>query len=183
MSNVTATQDREVRAADVPEWASLSEDEDVLWSGKPALDPYILEAKETVIPTGVFGGAAIFGLAMMNYGGALSEPGMAVFLMGSTIAAFGVIATISNFLDRFGRDYLITTEDVYQKRGIFSRNVRNVSLGDVQKTSLEQSWLGRKRSYGTVKIGTAATGASEVALLNVRHPDDVVEMLNDLSKN
>ena len=183
MSNVTATQDREVRAADVPEWANLSEVEDVLWSGKPALDPYILEAKQALIPIVVFGGAGIFGLAMMNHGGALAEPGMAVFLMGGTLAGFGVIAMISSVLDRFGREYLITTEDVYQKRGIFSRNVRNVSLGDVQKTSLEQSWLGRKRSYGTVRIGTAATGASEVSLRNIRHPDDVVEMLSDLSKD
>ena len=182
MSNVTATQDREVHGADVPEWASLSENENILWSGKPALDPYILEAKETVIPTGVFGGAALFGLAMMGHGGALSEPGMAVFLMGSTIAVFGVIATISNFLDRFGREYLLTTEDVYQKNGIFSRSVQNVPLDDVQKTSLEQSWIGRKRSYGTVRIGTAATAGSEISLQNVRHPDEVADMVSDLSR-
>ena len=181
MSNVTATQDREVRATDVPEWASLSDDENVLWSGKPALDPYILEAKETVIPTGIFGGAAIFGLAMMNYGGALSEPGMAVFLMGGTIAAFGVIATISNFLEWLSREYLITTDDVYKKRGIFSRAVRNVPIDDVQKTDLQQSWFGRMRSYGTVRIGTAATGGSEITLQNVRNPDELADMINDIS--
>lgn len=182
MSNVTTTQDRGGRVAGVPEWANLSQDEELLWSGKPALDPYILEAKETVIPTGIFGGVGIFGLVMMSYGGALSDPGMAVFLMGSTIAVFGVIATTSNFLDRFGRRYLITTEDVYDKRGILSRNVRNVPLGDVQKTDLHQSWFGRKRSYGTVRIGTAATGSSEIVLENVRHPDEVADMVTDLSK-
>lgn len=164
---------------EVPEWVNLSEDEEVIWREKPAIYPYVLESKPSMIPI-VIGGVLVFGgmIAMLSDAMGLA---LLVFALGGFFIFSGVSAIAKNVLDWWGRVYLVTTEDVYKKRGVFSRNVRNVPIGDIQKSSFNQSWLGRMLSYGHVRMATAATAGSEISLWNVGNPNEVVDMINDLA--
>ena len=170
----SSTSDQEV-----PEWVNLSEGEEVVWREKPAIYPYILESKPSMIP--IIIGVLLGGLGAFVMLTALWEVAIVILAVAGFLLFTGVSAIVKNMLDWWGRVYLVTTEDVYKKRGVFSRNVRNVPIGDIQKSSFNQSWLGRMLSYGHVQMATAATSGSEISLWNVANPNDVVDMINDLA--
>lgn len=178
----TARESEPERSAgdeDVPEWVNLSEEEEVVYHEKPVIYPYVLESKPSLIPI-------VIGVVFGFIGGiALLNDAWEVALLVLALAAFfifsGVSAIVGNMLRWWGREHLVTTGEVYKKRGVFSRSVRNVPIGDIQKSSFNQSFLGRMLSYGDVRMATAATSGSEIYLKHVADPNDVVDVINDLS--
>lgn len=69
--------------------------------------------------------------------------------------------------------YLVTTEELYRKRGLVSRDVKNLRLGQVQNTGFTQSAVQRLLGYGTVTVSTAGSGGTELAFANVPDPERV----------
>lgn len=83
------------------------------------------------------------------------------------------------FLRRWRIQYVLTTEEVYQKTGLFSRSVVNLPINHIQNIVYTQSFLERLLSYGTIQIDTAGEDGPEIILENVKDPKDVDALLTE----
>lgn len=75
-------------------------------------------------------------------------------------------------------DYIVTTQAVYRKSGIFSRNVQKIGLDKIQNISFSQGLLGKEFGYGNVDISTAGGSGVEMRFLAVDNPKEVQELIN-----
>lgn len=66
--------------------------------------------------------------------------------------------------------YVITSQQLYAKRGVLSRNVTQLSLEQVQNTTLRQSVAGRLLGYGDIAVYTAGSDAPEVTFTRAPNP-------------
>ena len=89
----------------------------------------------------------------------------------------GLGIILLTYLQWRSTQFLLTTEEVYRKEGIISRDVVNTNLWNVYNTQFTQPPLGFLLSIGTVNIQTAGTGGTDLTYSNVRNPDKVVEMI------
>ena len=87
------------------------------------------------------------------------------------LGAYGVVRAALNWWSRY---YVLTTEELYRKRGLVSRTVTNLRLERVQDTTFSQSALGRALSYGDVHVETASGGGPEITFGGVADPEAVV---------
>ena len=174
-------QEKASEATEVPGWASLDTDEEVLWAGGPVLKPYLIESRSTILPVVLFTPVAIVGLVVMQGGGQYAEAASVVALLAGFLALGGLAGLATELKQWLGEEYLITSEDVYMKSGVLSQSVTNIPVEEVQKTNLGQSALGRKFTYGDIDLGTAATGGSEIRFRNIDDPEAVLELLDEAS--
>ena len=174
-------QENASEADAVPGWASLDDDEEVLWAGGPELKPYLIESRSTILPVVLFTPVAIAGLVVMQMGGQYAEAASVVALLAGFLVLGGLAGLATELQQWLSKEYLVTSEDVYMKSGILSQSVTSVPVDEVQKTGLEQSALGRKFTYGDVHLGTAATGGSEIRFRNIDDPEAVHELLDEAS--
>jgi len=166
--------------ADAPDWVTLTDGEEVIWAARPSMVPYLttLIGEFVLIGLGVglwIGGgfSSLLGVSFDPTIGLLPIPlwsALALVLIG-----WGLLGIASTALDWWSRYYLITTEEIYKKQGLFSRTVENTRLDQVQNTAFTQSWLGRLASYGDVQIDTAGTGGKEIVFKKVANPDGIIE--------
>ena len=96
-------------------------------------------------------------------------------LVGGITVFLGVLGVAVEAVRWWSRQYVVTTEEVYEKRGLVSRTVTNLPHDQVQNTSFSQSIPGRLLSYGDVRIDTAGGGGAEIVFENAEDPDAVVE--------
>jgi len=159
-----------------PDWVTMTDGEEVVWAGPPSLRPY---AVETVVPVAfVLGGLAVLlvptGAVPFLDALPAGVPGLAKLGTAGLFVAIGLLAAVGELLRWYSHHYLVTTKEVYHKRGIVSRDVTNLPLDRVENTTFTQSPLGRLLSYGDVHVATAGTDDTEVVLAKVDSPGDVV---------
>lgn len=164
---------------DTPDWVTLTDDEEVLWHDRPAIHPYLLGELGSLILVGIGAVLALAGLGLVALPGGFTLPEMVLLGGGGLLVAIGTVGIVGGILNWWSLRYLVTTEEVYKKRGIVSRSVTNLSLEHVRKTNFNQSVLGRFFSYGHVRISTAGTGGTEIVFRYVSDPDAVVEMITE----
>lgn len=165
-----------------PDWVTLTSDEEILWQDQPAVLPYLLTLGGEVL-------LIVLGLAIVVAGGiggllgistTPAVPILAISL-SNTIAIIlvllGILGITSTMVTWWSTRYVITSEELYKKTGLFSRTVRNTRMEEVQNTSFQQSWFGRLASYGDVHIATAGTGGTEISYNRVPAPGDVMETI------
>lgn len=151
-------------AEDAPEWVHLTDDEKVLWSGHPSIRP--------VAPYIAFGlGLCVAGVALF----AVVDPPTELFALA--LVPIGLWIAVRRYLERWAVQYVITSEEVYRKTGIVSRDVTQLRLDRVQNTGLSQSFLQRVFSYGDIRIDTAGTGDTELVFYDVANPDTINRIL------
>lgn len=157
-----------VRQAD---WMHMTDDEDILWAGKPSLWTVATEIAIglVLIITGIS-----FTIAFL-----VELPWVPEALTGTlafaplVIAAFGItIIALRLIVLRFTR-YVITTEEVYRKDGIFATNVLNIRCDRIENTGCSQSIVERIGSFGDIQIYTSGTDSSEIILANVPNPQQI----------
>ncbi|WP_435195269.1 PH domain-containing protein [Natronomonas sp. EA1] len=95
-----------------------------------------------------------------------------------SIVLIGLFIILSAYLYRENTDYVVTTEALYMKTGILSRDVKRVSYDKVQNTSYSQGFLGTRYGYGTIDISTAGGAGIELQFTNVPDPKEVQERIN-----
>jgi uncharacterized membrane protein YdbT with pleckstrin-like domain len=163
-----------------PDWVTLTEGETVIWHSPPSLRPYLLGM---TVPVGL----VLAGLAVLVVPVGAFLPGGTVGLSAAArvggaglLALAGLVGVAVELLRWYSHRYLLTTEEVYHKRGLVSRSVTNVRIDRIETTQFTQSALGRLLSYGTVRVATAGTDRSEVVLSKVTAPDDVVARITRL---
>ena len=107
-----------------------------------------------------YAGAFVFGVALIP-----------VFGLGLLILAWA-------YLDRKNTNYVITTNSVFEKKGVFSRTVTDIGHNNIQDTGYRQSPVGRYFGFGTVEISTAGGSGVEMALAYVSDPLSVQSTLD-----
>lgn len=90
----------------------------------------------------------------------------------------GLLIIVGAYLSHQNTHYVVSSERIYAKRGILSRNVKTVDFDKVQKIDYSQSALGAKFGYGTVEISTAGSSGAEVSFKSVPDPAAVQELID-----
>ena len=156
----------------VPEWMTLSEDEQIVWLGSPSL----------LLATGslfrgllvVVAGIALYGILLFAN---VEFPWVALLLIPA-----GLLLMVYAYVRHRSTRYAITTNEVYRKEGLLSRQVTSLRVDRIQNTSYKQSFLERLLSYGDVHIDTAGTGGTEIIFEGVSNPQEVSGLLTEQFK-
>jgi uncharacterized membrane protein YdbT with pleckstrin-like domain len=162
-------------AVDAAGWLHLSEGEEILWTDRPSLYP--------AVP------ALLVGLALAVAGVWLARTGALAPVLplpepvvrGVALAPVPVGLVVAGwlYLHRWGIRYVLTTEEVYEKTGVLSRNVSQVRLERIQNTAFEQRTVERLLGYGDVRVYTAGSGGTDLVLTDVPDPGRVSAILTE----
>lgn len=95
-----------------------------------------------------------------------------------SILIVGLFIIAGTYLHRENTQYVVTTDAVYRKSGILSRDVQRIDFEKVQNTSYSQGFFGAKFGYGTVDISTAGGSGVEMQFQSVPEPREVQEEIN-----
>ena len=137
-------------ADEPPEWLSLDPGEDVVWMGRPAF--------ETL------------------YGTILSGLLLTVVLIGFLI----LLGVPFAYLRIQNTDYVVTSESLYVKSGIFSTNIETVDLDRIQNTEYNRSFWGKQFDYGSISVSTAGSSGAEISFSGVPDAKDVRDRIMEV---
>ncbi|MFC7069058.1 PH domain-containing protein [Halobaculum lipolyticum] len=96
-----------------------------------------------------------------------------------SLVLIGIPLIASAYLSRENTEYVITTEALYKKRGVLSRDVKRVGFEKVQDTSYTQGFFGTQFGYGDVDISTAGGAGVELSFDSVGDPKRIQELVNE----
>lgn len=165
----------------VPDWVTLTDDEEIHWFGGPSVAPL---ARKLVGPTVL----ALVGIVLVVaqpesvLGVSLSElPFLSrgLTIVGLVLLGIGVAIGMLAYLRHSSIGYVLTSEELYVKRGLVSRDVTNVRLERVQDTGFTQSGLERLLGYGDVTVSTAGSSGIELRFRNVDDPATVNNRISE----
>jgi uncharacterized membrane protein YdbT with pleckstrin-like domain len=93
-------------------------------------------------------------------------------------AAVGVVliaaVVVVGFVRRMATDYLVTSQRLSIRRGVFAKRVQQTRLDRVQNVNTQQSLVDRILRVGTIDFDTAGTDDSEFRFVGIASPDEVV---------
>ncbi|ELZ15681.1 PH domain-containing protein [Natrinema limicola] len=90
----------------------------------------------------------------------------------------GLFIIAGAYLHRENTQYVVTTDGLYKKTGIISRDVQRIDFGKVQNTSYSQGFFGSQFGYGNVDVSTAGGSGIEMQFQSVPEPREVQELIN-----
>jgi uncharacterized membrane protein YdbT with pleckstrin-like domain len=96
-----------------------------------------------------------------------------------SLVLIGIPIIVAAYLARENTEYVITTEALYVKRGVVSRDVKRVGFEKVQDTSYAQGFFGTQFGYGSVDISTAGGSGVELSFDSVGDPKRIQELVNE----
>ena len=152
---------------DVPDWVTLTEGETVLWDGHPSF--------RLIAPSVAVG--LVIALAGIVLTVVITDPTIRwFFLIGIPI---GIAIVAWAYFSLVSTRYVLTSEEVYRKTGIFNRSVAQIRLDRVQNTTCSQSAAERLLSYGDITIYTAGSDTMDITLADVPHPQRINRKLTE----
>lgn len=157
-------------APSTPAWLHLSEDERIVWESRP--HPITMGVKLPAALLFVLAGFAIAGWTATGGTGLLTYVGVA-------LAGVGVAAALVRYAFWRNTRYVITSAELYKKRGVVSRDVTQFRLDRVQNTTLEQDAVGRLFGYGDLTVYTAGSGDPELTFERAPQPERAGSALSD----
>lgn len=95
-----------------------------------------------------------------------------------SLVLIGLFIIAGSYLQRENTQYVVTTDGLYTKTGILSRDVQRIDFGKVQNTSYSQGFFGSRFGYGNVDISTAGGSGIEMQFRSVPEPREVQELVN-----
>ena len=153
-----------------PDWFHLGDDEEIVWEHRP--HPIAMGAG---LPIGV--AVALVGLVLAGWS---TSNGFDLLALGGVLVALaGTGMVLARYLVWTNTRYVITSSELYKKRGVISRDVTQFRLDRIQNTSLQQSTLGRVLNYGNLTVYTAGSGEPELTFEQVPGPDRASSVLSD----
>jgi uncharacterized membrane protein YdbT with pleckstrin-like domain len=90
----------------------------------------------------------------------------------------GLLVIATAYLQRENTQYVVTTDALYKKTGVISRDVQRIDFGKVQNTSYSQGFFGSRFGYGNVDVSTAGGSGIEMQFASVPDPREVQELIN-----
>lgn len=160
-----------------PKWLHLSSEEKVLWFGRPHWITILPAILLMVIMFAVAVAGTAF-LAQMDISAAAGTdiPEWVSFLP-LVVALIGLLGGVWVYLKWRYTAYVITSGEIYEKRGVISQNIDHFRIDRIQNTTCNQSIIERLLSFGDVVIYTAGSGRQDMILDHVPHPKQVDETL------
>ncbi|MEF8936909.1 MAG: PH domain-containing protein [Halovenus sp.] len=158
------------------DWMHLSEDEEVLWTGRPSLHTILVAVVGGVL-------VAIVGIAATVLLSRAIESRNLPALLGYLpliLTVAGIVWAAIAYLNWVRLLYVITSSEIYVKYGLLSRDVTQIRLSRIQNTTFEQSILQRLLGYGDVRIYTAGSGTAALLFDDVPDPETVTQLLSDV---
>ncbi len=153
-----------------PDWFHLDDDEDIVWESRP--HPIAIGSG---LPIGV--GVALLGVLLAGWGASNGIDPLTVTGVVVALAGTGLVG--ARYLVWTNTRYVITSSELYKKRGVISRDVTQFRLDRIQNTSLQQSTAGRLLGYGNLTVYTAGSGEPELTFEQVPSPDRASSVLSD----
>jgi len=94
----------------------------------------------------------------------------------------GVVIIAAAYLSVKNTLFAVTSEGVYRKKGVLSRDVQKIGFGKIQNISFSQGIFGNHFGYGNVEISTAGGSGVEMRFRSVEDPQEVQELINQKIK-
>lgn len=161
-------------SSNAPGWVTLTDGEAVVWSGGPSnvrvTEELFLEAVLIVA------GIALVVAPVQQYLPA-AVPDLGLYPL--VLVGLGLLLVAVTYVRFRAIGYVLTSEELYAKRGLVSREVRTMRLDRVQDHGFEQSALQRVFGYGHVYVSTAGSSGIDLAFENVPNPDEVSGRLSE----
>lgn len=151
---------------DVPDWVTLTDGEEVVWSGRPSIYPIVSSLLAGALL--VVGGFVLYNLLPAD---------LAFRWVAYLLVPVGLLLMAVAYVRHTATRYVVTSNEVYKKTGLFSRDVTSLRLDRVQNTSFTQSLGQRLLSYGDVNVDTAGSGGTEIVFEDVSDPQEVSSLL------
>ena len=99
--------------------------------------------------------------------------------VGLIVAVVGILAVVGvGFLKRMATHYVVTTQRLRIRRGIFAKKIQQTRIDRVQNVNTEQRVLDRILRVGTVDFDTAGTDDSEFRFIGIADPGSVVDAVD-----
>jgi len=95
-----------------------------------------------------------------------------------SVVLIGIPIVVSAYLNYKNTNFVVTTRGLYRKRGILSRDVKQIGFEKVQNISYTQTAVGSQLGYGTVEISTAGSSGVELRFRNIPTPADIQELIS-----
>ncbi|MFB6196547.1 MAG: PH domain-containing protein [Haloplanus sp.] len=158
-----------------PDWLSLDPDEELVWTGSPRLRRIISNVVTFVVWSLAGFGAAFVLTSVVNV--ELPLPNRAVWGVAVVWALLQAVGPVKAYLQTKHTDYLLTTENVYKKTGVWSENVTRVGVDKIQNTQLKKDVFGNLFDYGTILLSTAGGGGVEMSIADLNNPAELRDEL------
>ena len=103
-------------------------------------------------------------------------------LSGGVFCACGLLSILIQLPIKFIKlrslEYTITNKRILSKGGIISVDMKEVRIADVRGVAMRKTIWGRLLNFGSVAVGTSATAGTEILIVDVDNPSEVVELIN-----
>jgi uncharacterized membrane protein YdbT with pleckstrin-like domain len=152
MSDTAAATETDSAEPTPPEWLSLDPGEEIVWVGRPAFETLYGQ-----IVTGLLLTVVLIGI---------------VILLGVPFAYLRIQNT----------DYVVTTDSLYVKSGVFSTNIETVDLDRIQNTEYNRSFWGKQFDYGSISISTAGSSGAEISFDGIPDAPAVRDRITELQR-
>ncbi|MFO7833959.1 MAG: PH domain-containing protein [Halohasta sp.] len=153
------------------DWLTLSDDERIEWTGRPSL---FTIAPQLLLALAVAVGGALVVAAI----GETVDTVPAIVRLLPLVGGGAVLAVV--LLRWYRVRYVITSTQVYIKRGFLSLDVDRIRIARIQNTQLSQSLVERLLGYGDVTAYTAGSDTLNIEFRAVPNPARVDETLSRL---
>jgi uncharacterized membrane protein YdbT with pleckstrin-like domain len=94
-----------------------------------------------------------------------------------SLVLVGIPIVVSAWLWRKNTVYVITTQALYAKSGVLSRDVQRIDFGKVQNITYTQGLFGTQFGYGNVDVSTAGSSGVEMRFTSVPDPKAVADRI------
>ncbi|WP_276255337.1 PH domain-containing protein [Halomontanus rarus] len=153
-----------------PSWLHLSSGEEIVWESRPHL-----VAMGRGLPIAI--ALVLFGIVLAGWSMTDGDSSL-ITLASFLLIAVGAAMALVRYVYWTSTRYVITSGELYKKRGVVSRNVTQFRLDRVQNTSRSQSALGRLLGYGDLTVYTAGSGDPELVFEHVPEPERAGKVLS-----
>ncbi|WP_435360685.1 PH domain-containing protein [Haloarchaeobius sp. DFWS5] len=94
------------------------------------------------------------------------------------LVGLGLLIIGSAYLYQKNTHYVVTTDGLYKKTGVLSRDVQKIDFDKVQNISFSEGVVGKYFGFGNVDISTAGGSGVEMQFQAVTDPKQVQERIN-----
>jgi len=94
-----------------------------------------------------------------------------------SLVLVGIPIVVASYLQYKNTNYVVTNKGLYSKRGILSRDVKQIGFEKVQNISYSQSAIGSSLGYGSVEVSTAGGSGVELQFRSIPDPASVQELI------
>lgn len=153
------------------DWLSLDGGEEIVWTGKPRTRSVLGSVAGAI-------GFVLVSLAALGAAATLTDiPRWMLLLAGVGVVLYGAIQVVRAYVPVANTDYVLTTRNLYKKRGVLSETVNRVGVEKIQRTTLSKGVLGNLFDYGTVDVSTAGGRGVEMRIKDLNDPGELRENL------